>query len=63
MPLQQMTFENIEAKGEIAHDEKFHSQYFQLHFIIILPFIENFHIFAQRCSKSSTADLSYVGKG
>ena len=37
--------------------------YFQMFSIIILSFIENCYIFAKMYSKSSAADLLYVGKG
>ena len=44
-----MTFENIEAKGEIAHDEQFLllPRCLQLYLMIILSFMEIFHIFAK----------------
>ena len=60
--LQQTTFENIMAKGEIAHDEQFplFPQCFQLYLMIKLSFMELFHIFAIIFSKSSAAELSYV---
>ena len=46
MPLQQMTFENIVAKGENAHNEQLLllPQCFNIHSIIALSFIESFHI-------------------
>ena len=47
MPLKQTTFEIIVANGEIAHNE----------------YIEIFYILDLIISKSSTADLLYVGKG
>ena len=33
------------------------------HSIVTLSFVDNFHIFLQVSSKSSAADLLYVGKG
>ena len=61
----QTTFENIVAKGEIAHDEQFLHlpQCFQLYLIIKGPFMEISQCFARMFSKSSAADLLYVGKG
>ena len=52
---QQMTFQNIVAKGEIAHDEQF----------LLWPhtMMEIFQDFVTMFSMSSSADLSYVGKG
>ena len=57
MHLQQMSFENIVAKGDIAHNEQFLllPQFFLLYSIIKLLFIEISHSFAE--------DLLYVGKG
>ena len=45
--LQQTTFKNIEGNGDIAHHEQFLHlpQCFQLCLIIILAFIEIFHVF------------------
>ena len=62
MPLQQTTFENTVAKGEIVHYEQFLHlpQCFQLYLIIQLSFIEIFHVFAYMFWKSSAADLMYV---
>ena len=59
MHLQQTTFENVVAKGEIAHDELFHilPQCFQLYLMFKLSFMEMFHIFANMFSKSSAAEL------
>ena len=50
-PYQQTTFENIVAKGEIA-----------VYFTIKLSYMENFPVFVNMFSKSSAADLLYVGK-
>ena len=52
------TFENIMAKGEIAHNEQFPlwPQCFQLFLMIKLSFIEIFHVFVNRI-----AELLYVG--
>ena len=52
------------AKGEIAHDEQFPllPQFVQLYLMIKISFMEIFHIFANIFSKSSAAELSYVGK-
>ena len=60
-----MIFENIVAKGEIAHDQQFllWPQSFQLYLIIKLSFMEIFQVFVTMFSKSSAADLLYVGKG
>ena len=60
----QVTFENIVAKGKIAHDEQFllWPQCFQLYLEIKLSFMEIFLFFATIFSKSSVADLFYVGK-
>ena len=46
--LHQTTFENLMTKGEIIHDEQFHSltQFVQLYWNILLTFIEIFNIFA-----------------
>ena len=64
-PLQQTTFEKSVAKGEIAHDNKFVHlpQCFQLYLMIKPLFMDIFHTFANMFSKSSAADLFYVGKG
>ena len=53
------------SKGEIAHDEQFHHlpQCFQLNIMIKLSLMKIFHIFEKMFSKSSAADLLYVGKG
>ena len=53
------------AKGEIAYDEQFYlwPQCFQLYFTIMLSFMEIFQVFVTMFSKSSAADLLYVGKG
>ena len=63
--LQQTNFENIVAKGEIAQNEQFHHLplCFQLFSVPILSFIECCHVFAWLFTKSSAADLFYVGKG
>ena len=68
--LQQTTFEIIVAKGEIAHNEQFLHllQCFQLSSIIkyiyiYISYIEIFHILSSMFSKSSAAELMYVGKG
>ena len=63
MPRQQITLENIAAKGETAHYEQvlILSQCFQLDLKIILLFIEIFPL-AEVLSKSSAADLLYVEK-
>ena len=60
-----MTFENIVANGEIAHDKQFPiwQQCFQLLLMINLAFMEINHIFSNMFSKSSAADLLYVGRG
>ena len=65
MPLQQTIFENIVAKGGFALIKQFLllPKCFQLFIIIVLSFIEIYHIFAKMYSKSSTADFLYVGKG
>ena len=53
------------AKGEIAHDEQIllWPQCFQLYITIKLYLIEIFQVFVNMFSKSSAADLLYVGKG
>ena len=57
-----MTFKNIVAKGENAHDEIFllWPQCFQLYLTIKLSFMEIFQVFVTMFSKWSAADLSYV---
>ena len=51
--LPQITFENFGAKGENAHDKQFHllPQSFHLYSIIILSFIDFFHIFEVVCCR------------
>ena len=63
--MQQTTFENIWAKGEIAHNEQFLNlpQCFKLYSMIKLSFIEIYHIFNKKLSNLSAVDLSYVEKG
>ena len=58
----QTTFENIVAKGEIAHDEQFllWPQYFQLYLMIKLSFMEIFQVFFTMFSKSSAADFACI---
>ena len=58
-----MTFENIVAQCEIAHDEHFllWQQCFQLYLITKLSLMESFLIFDEMFSKSSATDLLYVG--
>ena len=65
MPLQQMTFENIVTKEEIAHNEQFRllPHCFQLYSVIKPLFKGIICSFAKIFSKSSAADLLYVGKG
>ena len=67
MPLQQMTFENTVAKGKIVQNKQFllSPQCFQLYSITILSvsYIEIFSYFANILSRSSAAELLYVGKG
>ena len=60
----QTTFENIVAKGEIAHDEQFllWPQCFQLYLTVKLSFKEILQVFFTMFSKSFAADLVYVGK-
>ena len=57
------TFENIMAKGEIAHDGQFllWSQCFKLYLTINL--LLRFFRFLSLCFQSSAVDLLYVGKG
>ena len=59
---QQTTFENILTRGE---NEQFLllAQCFQIFSIIKPLFMEIFHVFANIFSRSSSADLFYVGKG
>ena len=61
---QQTTFENIVAKDKIAHDEQFllWPQCFQIYFTIKLS-LESFQVCVTMFSKSSAADVMYVGKG
>ena len=65
MPLQQTTFENIVAKGEIAHDEQFIllSQCFQLNSIINIQLKHFLLNFVKMFSKSSAAECLDLGKG
>ena len=65
MPLQQMTFENIVAKGEIVQNEHLllFPSCFQLCAVIIPPFIENFNVCIYMFSKLSAADILYMGNG
>ena len=60
MPLQQKTFENIVAIGEIAQNEQLFllPQSFHFHSIKILSFIENLHTFGE-----DAAYLLYIGIG
>ena len=60
MHLQQTTFENL-----VTQNEQFLllPQCFQLFLIILLLFMEIFHVFVYKFSNSSAADLLYVGKG
>ena len=53
--LQQMTFENIAAKGEIAHDDQFLllPQCFQLYLIITLSFADIHLLFNSSCGSKS----------
>ena len=53
MPLQQMTFENMLAKGEIAQNEQFLHlpKSFQLFSVIVPSFIKIFEEFANILSK------------
>ena len=53
------------AKGEIAHDEQClpWPHCFQFYLTIKQSFIEIFQVFVTMFSKSSAADLLYVGKG
>ena len=64
MPLQQTTFKNTVTKEEIAQDEQFLllPQFFQLFSVIIPTNIELLCVFAFILSKSSAAELLYVGK-
>ena len=52
------------TKGEIAQKKQYLllPKCFQLYSIIMLFYIEIFHIFDKMFSKSSAADLLYVGK-
>ena len=60
-----MNCENIAAKDEIAHDGQFllWPQCFLLYLTIKLSFMKIFQVFFTIFSKSSAADLLYVGKG
>ena len=57
MPVQQMAFENIVTKGEIAQNDSLINNSIIKHL-----FREIFHVFANQFSKSSVADLLYAGK-
>ena len=59
-----MSFENIVAKSEIAHDKQFllWPQCFQLNLTIKLSFMEIFQVFVT-FFQSHAADLLFVGKG
>ena len=52
------------SKGVTAHDEQFllWPQCFQLYLIIKLSFVNKIQVFVNRLSKSSAADLLYMGK-
>ena len=64
LTLQQTTFEIIVAPGEIARKWfLLLAQLFLLDSIIILSFIGIFYLMTLIISKSSAADLLYVGKG
>ena len=58
-------FKNIVTKREIVHNGQVFllPQCFQLGSIILLSFMEMFHIFATMFSKLHAVDLLYVGKG
>ena len=56
-------YENIVTNGEITHYENKVTHCFQLYSRILSSFFEVFHSFAWLFSKSSAADLLYVGKG
>ena len=56
MPLQETTFENLEAKEEIAHNFSFCHKCFQLYSVIVLSFIESFLLFNLMFLKSSASD-------
>ena len=58
-------FENMLTKEEIAQNKQFHlwSSCFQLYSIIVLSFKGSFKNISSLFSKSSAADLLYVGKG
>ena len=61
---QKYIFENIVAKGEIVHEQfLLWPQYFQLYLTIKLSLMEIFQVFVTLFSKSSAAELLYVGKG
>ena len=64
-PLQQTTFENFVTKEEISQNEQFLllTECLQLYSISMSSFREIFHIIVEVISKSSAADLLYVGKG
>ena len=60
-----MTFENIVAKGEIAHDDQFPllPQCFQIYLMIKLSFTEIFHIFSIILFKLVCCRIVVCGKG
>ena len=61
--LQQMTFENIVAQGEIAHNEQFliFPQCFHLNSIVIISYIELSH-FLRRCFQRHLLQISFMWK-
>ena len=64
MHLQQTTFENSVAKGEIAHNEQFHllPQYFQLDSANNLIIKDIFYICVYMISKLFAANILLCGK-
>ena len=58
-------FKNMATKEEIAQNEQFLllSPRFQLYSIVVLSFKGSFHCLSGMFSKSSAAELLYVGKG
>ena len=59
MHLRQTTFENIESKEEITHNEHF----FYLDMFLILFSIYTFNNIAEMFSKSSAVGVLFVRKG
>ena len=60
--MQQTTFENNVAKGEIAQNDQFQHLPQCIQLFAVPSFIEIFRFFAIKLSNSSAAGLLFVGK-